>query len=94
MGHFTWTANDDVACILASNEGNSVDHYTLYFMRVRYSNTKCGSDQSIMKGTLLGQQISYLSVLRLLLDEILCIYVLIKLHACTLNNVWLVAISQ
>jgi len=37
-----------------------MDHYTLYFMRVRYSNRKFGSDQSIMKGTLFGQQILYL----------------------------------
>ena len=71
-----------------------MDCYTLYFMRMHYSNTKCGTDQSIMKGTSLGQQTSYLSVLRFLLDKILWIYVLIKLHACAINTVRLVAISQ
>ena len=88
------TANDDVTCISAYNEGNSMDHYTLYFMRIRYSNIKFGSDWSIMKGTLLGQQISYLSVFWILLDEILWMYVLINLHTSAINTAWWVAISQ
>jgi hypothetical protein len=71
-----------------------MDHYTLYFMHLRYSNKKFGSYHSIMKGTLSGQQILYLSIFRLLLDEILWMYVLINLHACTINTVRLDAIGQ
>jgi hypothetical protein len=54
-------------------------------MRVRYSNRKFGSDRSIMKGTLLRQQISYLSVFQLLLDEILWMCVLVNLHTCAIT---------
>jgi len=81
-------------CFSASNEGNSVDHYTLYFMRMCYSNRKFGSDWSIMMGTLLGQRISYWPVFQLLLEEILWNCRVITLHAHAINTVRLVVIGQ
>jgi hypothetical protein len=47
-----------------------------------------------MKGTLLGEQSTFSSVPRLLLEEIHWIVVLFTLHACFISTVSLVAIGQ